>query len=495
MQCLEDVSEHDARHAHHPRTLIVPAVSRSVAVVSSYDISLVQGPEETRRISTGDAGFDRVLGGGLVPNGVVAIDGPPGIGKSTLLLMTAANITRRGGGVLIATGEETVKQVGATARRLGANVSGLRVFATQSLDQVFEELRLLKAAGFVVHLLIVDSVQAMRVARVSSPIGSQWMVGAVGEDLRQYAKDPGSELAVIAVSQVTKDGLMAGPKALEHAVDTVLSFGRDESDLRYARTKKNRFGAVGEIAQYEMTSRGLRPLVDPSLMAWQDLAGDTGVAACVCGHLAKPIVVPIEALVTPADDASSGSRGVQVVGVSADRVRFVLDSLARHAGVSFAKSAVRVHVPQVGGDDVDDAALDLAIAAACWSSLMQKSLGGILFWGSVSLSGKMRSVMRNDSRLEYSESIRARAVLVGHPGKGLPPARVPVLSLSHLSSLVESIEFLRGRYAREEEKPRAAEAAMVHNPVDHVGGSSDRSPPGESPGEGESPGQGPPWDE
>lgn len=480
MQCFEEVEEEDVRHAHHPRSLITKPEARALTVVSSCDISLVQETASSRRISTGDEGFDRVLGGGLMPNGVVAIDGPPGIGKTTLLMTAAGNITRRGGGVLMVTGEETVAQVTAAAKRLRCNPPGLRVFATQSLDEVFAEIRLLEEAGFPVHLLILDSVQAFRVARVSSPIGSQWMVGAVGEDLRQHAKDPKTPRSVIAVSQVTKDGAMAGPKALEHAVDTVLSFGRDGSDHRFLITKKNRFGPVGELAQYEMTGRGLRPLVDPNLMAWQDLAGDTGVAACICAHLAKPIVVTVEALVTPSEDASAGSRGVQVVGVSADRVRFVLDSLSRHSGVSFAKSAVRVHVPQVGGDDVEDSAMDLAIAAACWSSLTQKSLGGIVFWGSISLSGKMRSVVRNDGRLEYSEGIRARAALVGHPGKSLPPARVPVVSLSHLSGLVEAIEFLRGRYAREDEKPRAADEAAQSRRFTHDEGSAHRGHPHEA---------------
>lgn len=445
LDCGFEVDDADAVHQFHARRLLGARVGGDASSrVASVEISLVNTEGGYQRISTGIPGFDRVLGGGLVVNGVVAIDGPPGIGKSTLLASAAGMIARRGLGVLIIHGEETASQVAAAARRIGHAADGVRVLATQSLDAGFAEIRALEEAGFAVHVVIVDSVQSQRVARQSSPTGSQWMVGAVGEDLRVHAKT--HHRAIIAVSQVTKDGDMAGPKALEHAVDTVLSFGRNDADTRFLRTKKNRFGPVGVISQFDMTARGLREVEDPSLIAWRDLIGDPGVAACVCAHLAKPLVVPVEALVVPVEDGSGGGRGIQTSGVAVDRVRFVLESLARHTEISLAKTSVRVHVPQVGGEDVDDPGLDLAIAAACWSSLERRSLGGMVLWGAISLSGKLKSVPRVDARLEYAEQIRAVAAIAGHPQGIAPPARLPVVAVPHIADLIDGMEAIRGRY-------------------------------------------------
>jgi DNA repair protein RadA/Sms len=453
LDCAKEIDEDDAEHLNHARSTASVGRESEGSRIQSVALDLLSGVVGYHRISTGIPGLDRVLGGGLVRNGIVVIDGPPGIGKSTLLASAAGRIASRGDNVLYVSGEETAEQVAACAWRIGHAVEGVRVLSTQSLDDALREVRLLEEAGWRCDVLIVDSAQAMRVSSISSPTGSTWMVGAVGNELRAHAK--ANRRSVVLVSQVVKDGTMAGPKSLEHAVDAVLDFGRDETDSRFLRTKKNRFGPVGEVTQFEMGARGLVEVEDPSLVSWRDIVGDPGVSACVCAHLAKPVLVPVEALVSP-DDAGSGARSIQATGVAVDRVRFVLEAMTRHSGVSFSKVTVRVRVPQVAGEDVSDSALDLAIGAACWSSLTNTSLGGLVLWGAIGLSGKIQSVGRIDSRVEYAERVRASSIVAGHPKSKTPAARLPVLAVSHVADLVGAIDLMRGRseHDRQEEARR-----------------------------------------
>jgi len=479
LDCGREVFDDDEAHQFHARQAISPRVNDPNEQVRSVSIDHMRTATGYRRIRTGIAGLDRVLGGGLVTNGVVVIDGPPGIGKSTLLASAAGRIAARKFGVLIASGEETVEQVQAFAHRIGHAIQGVRVISTQSLDEVFREVRVLEREEFHTDVLIVDSVQAMRLASLNSPTGSPWMVGAVADALRVHAKT--HQRSIVAVSQVVKDGSMAGPKSMEHAVDCVLTFGRNETDTRFLRTKKNRFGPVGEVVQFEMSSRGLREIEDPSVVTWRDLVGESGVAGFVAGHLAKPVVVPVEALVSPAEEAG-GSRLIQASGVSLDRVRFVLESLARHANVNFARNIVRVRVPQVAGEDVEDAGIDLAIAAACWSSLERVALGGMVFWGAVSLSGKLQTVGRVDARIDYAERVRATSIVAGHPRGVAPSARLPIVAPSHVSEFLDAINALRGRirHDRQEEARRPevklAPAAPQAQPEEEERGEGDPAP-------------------
>lgn len=444
LDCAREVDESDAAHLHHVRVSSKTSAEDTSSRIQSVAIDLVGGGGITYdRISTGVRGFDEVLGGGLVRNGIVVIDGPPGIGKTTLLASAAGNIASRGGNVLYASGEETAEQVAACAWRIGHAVDGVRVLHTQSIDTVLKEVRLLEAEGWKTDVLIVDSAQAMRVAGNTAPTGSPWMVGAVGNELRFHAK--AAARSVVLVSQVNKEGQMAGPKTLEHAVDTVLDFGRDEHDTRFLRTTKNRFGIVGAVSRFEMGARGLREVDDPALIAWRDLVGDPGVCGCISAHLAKPCLVAVEALVS-SDDEKSGGRSIQATGVPVDRVRFVLESLSRHAQVSFANTTVRVRVPEVAGSTVDDSGLDLAIAAACYSSLTQKSVGSLVAWGSVGLSGKVQSVSKVDTRVAYAEKVGVGALIVGNPKNRPPRSRIAVEALAHISDFVTVINSLTSRF-------------------------------------------------
>lgn len=441
--CAQEVDADDAAHANHScASLALKPAASAAHVIQSVALELVEPGEGDTRLRTGIHGLDRVLGGGLVTNGMVMIAGEPGIGKSTLFASAAGNLAARGYNVLYASGEETASQVHACARRIGHVTTGVRVISTQSLDDVLREVRSLEVEDWRTDVLIVDSLQAMALSTVSSPIGSSWQVGAVANELRIHAKT--TKRAVICVAQVTKDGSAAGPKSAEHAVDTVLMFGRDDRDTRYLRTTKNRFGPVGEVSQFEMGPRGLVEIEDPSLVAWRDLVGEPGVAACVCAHLAKPVLVPVEALVSP--DESSGARSIQASGVAVDRVRFVLETLSRHAEANFSKMTVRVRVPQIAGDDVSDPGIDLAIAAACWSSLMRISLGGVVLWGSIGLSGKIQTVGRVESRVEYAERVRASGIVAGHPKLVPPAARIAAVAVAHVADLVGAIDLMRGRH-------------------------------------------------
>lgn len=440
LDCGIEIPPGDLSHVNHAVVAARQDASK-LDRIQSVALDLVSHQRVSARISTGVAGFDRVLGGGLVRNGIVMLDGEPGIGKSTLLSSAAGRIAARGGNVLYASGEETAEQVAACAHRIGHAVEGVRVISTASLETILRETRLLEQEGWPIDVLIADSAQALSTLTVSSPVGSVYQVGAVTNELRAFAKS--KHVAVILVSQVTKDGTAAGPKQAAHAVDALLSFGRDDMDVRWLRSSKNRFGAVGEVAQFEMSATGLREVDDPTLVAWRELVGEPGVAACVAAHLAKPVVVPVEALVTQEEEGPAG-RSVQASGVATERVRFVLESLSRHGGVSFAKCSVRVRVPLVAGAEVSDPALDLAVAAACWSSLHRVSLGRSIFAGAIGLSGKLQVGGRLDARLEYVSRVNASALVIGTtatPRRG----NLLVHGIGHASDLVPVLETLRVR--------------------------------------------------
>lgn len=436
------VSSDDSSHAHCALNRVAPTRAESRSRPKSIALEDATTFFEAQRISTGIEGFDRVLGGGLVRNGIVTIDGPPGIGKTTILSMAGGRIAHRGGHVLYASGEETAPQVAACAKRIGHVVEGVRIIHTDVLEDVFDEIKLLaEFSDFRVDVLIVDSAQAFRCASASSPTGSPHMVGAVAEALRSFCKKTG--VAVILVSQVTKDGTMAGPKTMEHAVDTVIDFGMDEYEIRWLRTIKNRFGPRGVVSQFEMSPRGLVEVVDPSLVAWESLVGDPGVVGCVVAHLAKPVVVAVEALVTR-DEGITAGRSVQATGFPQERLRFLIESLSRYDKELFSKCSIRVRVPVVTGQDIDDEALDLAVAAACWSSAKSRPLGRSILLGGVGLSGKMMASRRIDARIECAESARASIVISGHPKEKRFAAKIPVVSIAHVSSLVETLDHIAG---------------------------------------------------
>ncbi len=342
------------------------------------------------RLATGLADFDRVLGGGLVPGSVVLIGGEPGIGKSTLLLQAARACAAAGGMVLYVSGEESLRQVRLRAARLDAVAADIRVVAETDPDAATEEARALAPS-----LVVVDSVQAMASPDLPSPSGSVGQVRQAALVFQRFAREKG--VPVVLIGHVTKDGTLAGPKALEHLVDAVLSFEGDRSrGRRILRATKNRFGAVDEIALYEMTSTGLSEVADPSraLLA-ERRAGMPGSAVSASLEGTRPLLVEIQALVGP---AVAGSARRSAVGLDSGRLAMVLAVLEARAALPV--SSREIFVSCAGGFDVREPAADLALAAAILSSHRGQPLpADAFFFGEIGLLGEVRSVSDAAARL------------------------------------------------------------------------------------------------
>ena len=342
------------------------------------------------RLATGLADFDRVLGGGLVPGSVVLIGGEPGIGKSTLLLQAARACAAAGLKVLYVSGEESLRQVRLRAGRLDAVAADLRVLGETDPEAATEEASALDPA-----LVVVDSVQAMASPGLPSPPGSVGQVRQAALVFQRFARE--KNVPVVLIGHVTKDGTLAGPKALEHLVDAVLSFEGDRSrGRRILRATKNRFGAVEEIALYEMTSAGLSEIADPSraLLA-ERRAGTPGSAVSASIEGTRPLLVEVQALVGP---AVSGSARRSAVGIDAGRLAMVLAVLETCAALPVASR--EIFVSCAGGFDVREPAADLALAAAILSSHRQAPLPADAFYfGEIGLLGEVRAVPDAAARL------------------------------------------------------------------------------------------------
>jgi DNA repair protein RadA/Sms len=357
--------------------------------------------DELPRVPTGLADFDRVLGGGLVPGSVVLLGGEPGIGKSTLLLQAARACAAAGGKVLYVSAEESLRQVRLRAGRLGAVAADLRVLGETDPEAAIEE-----AAALEPSLVVVDSVQAMTSASLPSPSGSVGQVRQAALVFQRFARE--KSVPVVLIGHVTKDGTLAGPKALEHLVDAVLSFEGDRSrGRRILRATKNRFGAVDEIALYEMTAAGLSEIADPSraLLA-ERRAGAPGSAVSASIEGTRPLLVEIQALVGP---AVSGSARRSAIGLDAGRLAMILAVLETRAAL--AVSSREIFVSCAGGFDVREPAADLALAAAVLSSHRQAPLpAGAFYFGEIGLLGEVRSVPDAAARLREGAAHGFRTV-------------------------------------------------------------------------------------
>ena len=362
-----------------------------VEPVALSDAELADAP----RVETGIAGFDRVLGGGLVPGSVILVAGEPGVGKSTLLLQAAA---RRAdlGTVLYVSAEESAQQVALRARRLGCVRENVLLLAEPSVEAVAAAVRRTRPA-----LVIVDSVQTMYSERVPAVSGSVTQVREVAGQLLELAKRGGPP--VILVGHVTKEGLVAGPKALEHLVDAVLEFsGGSNHPHRILRSTKNRFGSVLELALFAMSDAGLEEIVSPSAVLLADRrAGAPGSAVAVVVEGNTPLLVEVQALVSRSP-LSNPRRVVQ--GMDPGRLSLLLAVLEKRAGGRFGDRDVFVNL--VGGVSVEEPALDLAVAAALISSAADRPLpDGTAYFGEVGLLGEIRAVSRPAERLREARAL------------------------------------------------------------------------------------------
>jgi DNA repair protein RadA/Sms len=342
------------------------------------------------RLSTGIGEFDRVLGGGIVPGSLVLLGGEPGIGKSTLLLQAAAHFARAVGPVLYSSGEESEHQVKNRGERLGVGEAPLYLLAETCLERILEELARLKPA-----LLVVDSIQTVWSSKFQSAPGS---VGQVREAATQFLfAAKGQNIPTILVGHVTKDGALAGPKVLEHVVDTVLSFeGERHHSHRVVRAVKNRFGAVSELGVFEMTGAGLRPVPNPSTLFLSERAsGVAGSSVLCCVEGTRPFLVEVQALVST---SAFGSARRMAVGIDQSRLSMLLAVLEKRAGLSVAGDDVYLNI--AGGMTVEEPAADLSVIAAVASSVRNRGLApSTAVFGEVGLSGEVRGVPQAPLRI------------------------------------------------------------------------------------------------
>jgi DNA repair protein RadA/Sms len=372
--------------------------------------------EELPRLGSGMSELDRVLGGGLIPGSVTLLGGEPGIGKSTLLLQIAHHVAQSTP-ILYLSAEESAAQIGARARRLGVPGAGVRILADPDLDAAMA-----RAKEESVRLLIVDSIQTVQSNAVDTAAGTVTQLKECTAQLVRFAKGEG--ISVIIVGHVTKDGAIAGPRALEHLVDTVLYFESDASSrFRNVRATKNRFGSVGELAFFHMGEQGLREVRNPSaifLARSADAAPGSIVAVTRDGR--RPLLVELQGLV---DRMRFGSPRRVAQGLDAQRVAMLLAVLNRHGGVNLQEHDVFVNL--VGGLEVSETACDLPVALALASSLADKPMSqSLVAFGEIGLTGELRPVAYGEERLREAAKQGFTMALV--PQDNAP--RVPIDGLT-----------------------------------------------------------------
>ena len=367
-----------------------------------------------KRLSTGIGEFDRVLGGGVVPGSLVLLGGEPGIGKSTLLLQAAAHFAASVGPVLYSSGEESEHQIKSRGERLGIGGAPLYLLAETCLERILEEIVRLKPA-----LVIVDSIQTVFSLRFQSAPGSIGQVREAATQLLFAAR--GHDIPTFLVGHVTKDGSLAGPKALEHIVDTVLYFeGERHHSHRVVRAVKNRFGAISELGVFEMTGAGLRPVPNPSqLFLAERPAGAPGSAVLCSLEGSRPILVEIQALVS---GTTFGNARRMANGLDVNRLSLLLAVLEKRAGLNLMGEDVFLNV--AGGMTVDEPAADLAVVAAVASSLRNRALREhTAVFGEVGLAGEVRGASQAPLRLKEAAQMGFRRVVL--PAGNCSPADAP----------------------------------------------------------------------
>jgi len=393
-------------------------------------LSQVQA-RETPRMATGLSEFDRVLGGGLVEGGVVLIGGDPGIGKSTLLLQALAELAK-GRKTLYVSGEESADQIAMRANRLGLSGCDIPILTEIRLESVLATLKHEQP-----QVAVIDSIQTIYTEALQSAPGSVSQVRECAQELTRHAKQSGT--AVIFVGHVTKEGALAGPRVLEHIVDTVLYFEGDTgSSFRMIRAFKNRFGAVNELGVFAMTDKGLKGVNNPSALflnrAEQEAPGSCVV---VTQEGTRPLLVEIQALV---DTAHTPTPRRLTVGLDPNRLAMLLAILHRHGGIGCYDQDVFVNA--VGGVRILEPAADLAVLVAAVSSMRSQALPHKLaVFGEVGLSGEIRPVQRGQERLKEAAKLGFNLILA--PKANLPKQAMAGVQVRGVATLQEALAFLR----------------------------------------------------
>jgi DNA repair protein RadA/Sms len=402
-----------------------------VASGKPQDLAAIR-PRAEPRLPTGIEEFDRVLGGGLVVGGVVLIGGDPGIGKSTLLLQALARLAEAGQPVLYVSGEESPEQVALRAQRLQLPAAGLRLLPEINLEKIIATLQEEKPL-----VAVIDSIQTLWSDALQSAPGSVAQVRECAAQLTRFAKQTG--VGIIFVGHVTKEGALAGPRVLEHIVDTVLYFeGDTHSSFRLVRAFKNRFGAVNELGVFAMTDKGLKGVSNPSALFLSQHAQDVaGSCVLVTQEGTRPLLVEIQALV---DNALGGNPRRLTVGLEAQRLAMLLAVLHRHAGVLCGDQDVFVNA--VGGVRIQEPAADLAVLLAIVSSLRNQPLPAkLVVFGEVGLAGEIRPAPRGQERLKEAAKLGFTQAIV--PKANAPKQAIKGIEVIALERVEQAIETLR----------------------------------------------------
>lgn len=386
--------------------------------------------EDTPRVKVQLTELNRVLGGGVVPGSMVLIGGDPGIGKSTLLLQMSGQLAQTGGTVLYVSGEESAVQIKMRAERLGVGTDDFYLYPETDMSLIRKQVDEIKP-----NYLIIDSIQTMQEPDVQSAVGSVSQVREVTAELLQIAKTNG--ITVFIVGHVTKEGAIAGPKMLEHMVDTVLYF---EGDLHHAyrilRAVKNRFGSTNELGIFEMQGQGLTEVANPSQIFLEErIAGATGSAIVVSMEGTRPILVEMQALITP---SVFGNAQRTATGLDRNRVALIMAVLEKRANMllqnqdAFLKAA--------GGVKLDEPAIDLAVAVAVASSYQDKETQvGDAFVGEIGLTGEIRRVNRIEDRVAEAEKLGFKRIFV--PKNNLqgwnPTGEIKVIGVATISEALQ----------------------------------------------------------
>ena len=392
--------------------------------------SLKGSTAEAPRFSTGNVELDRVTGGGIVPGSAILIGGEPGIGKSTLLLQLTAYLASNGRRALYFTGEEAIAQVRMRAERLGLSDAPVGLASETNLSNILATL----SEGKPPDLVVIDSIQTLWADTLDSAPGTVSQVRAAAQSLIRYAKMAGS--ALLLVGHVTKDGQIAGPKVIEHMVDTVLYFEGDRGHpSRILRAVKNRFGPADEIGVFEMVTGGLREVANPSELFLGDRTGQSPGAAVFAGlEGTRPLLVEIQALVAP---SGLGTPRRSVVGWDSNRLSMLLAVLDARCGVSFSSHDVYLNV--AGGLKITEPAGDLAAAAALLSSISGVALPrDAVYFGEVSLSGAVRAASMMTARLKEASKLGFSSAVIPETGDadvGTATANGAKLTLSRIAHL------------------------------------------------------------
>jgi DNA repair protein RadA/Sms len=406
--------------------------SRFAALGGTAKLQLLSEIEarEEDRLPTGIGEFDRALGGGLVAGGVVLIGGDPGIGKSTLLLQALAGLSVSNN-VLYVSGEESGQQIAMRARRLSLDTRNLKLLAEINLEKILATLQSLRP-----QVAVMDSIQTLWSDQLNSAPGSVAQVRECAAQLTRLAKQTG--ITIILVGHVTKEGALAGPRVLEHIVDSVLYFeGDTHSSFRLIRAVKNRYGAVNEIGVFAMTDKGLKGVNNPSAMFLSQHGQEVpGSCVLVTQEGTRPLLVEIQALL----DQSHGNARRLTVGLDAQRLAMLLAVLHRHAGIVCFDQDVFVNA--VGGVKISEPAADLAVLLAIVSSLQNRPLPAkLIVFGEIGLAGEIRPAPRGQERIREAAKLGFTRAMI--PEANTPKQPIPGMEVIAVRRVEEAVERLR----------------------------------------------------